>query len=173
MLIEQRIGRVQRLGQKARKVIVHNLVLADTIEDQVVARLMEKLELFTQAVGEMEELLELCGYDEESRSLDQVIMDLIRKAAEQRDVEEDLRRMEQSRRIAETKMREMREATEQALASLRPKDTGVRLEGLERALLGCRYRIWSGPAFEGPDGVQRGGWASVRENRPGFRRVRV
>jgi hypothetical protein len=92
---------------------------------------MEKLELFTQAIGEMEELLELCGYDEDSRSFDQVIMDLIRKAAEQRDVEEDLRRMEESRQIASTRMREMKEATEQALASLRPKDTGVRLEGLE------------------------------------------
>lgn len=132
MLIEQRIGRVQRLGQKARKVIVHNLVLGGTIEDHIVVRLMEKLELFTQAIGEMEELLELCGYDEDSRSFDQVIMDLIRKAAEQRDVEEDLRRMEESRQIASTRMREMREATEQALASLRPKDTGVRLEGLER-----------------------------------------
>ena len=132
MLIEQRIGRVQRLGQKARKVVVHNLVLTGTIEDAVVLRLMEKLELFQQAIGEMEELLELCGYDEESRSLDQVIMDLIRKAAEQKDIEEDLRRMEESRRDAEARMRDMRQATEQALASIRPNDTGDRLEGLER-----------------------------------------
>jgi superfamily II DNA or RNA helicase len=132
MLIEQRIGRIQRLGQKARKVVVHNLVLTGTIEDVVVHRLMEKLELFQQAIGEMEELLELCGYDEEHRSLDQVIMDLIRKAAERKDIEEDLRRMEESRRAAEVRMRDMREATEQALASIRPKDTGDRLEGLER-----------------------------------------
>lgn len=132
MLLEQRIGRIQRLGQKASKVVIHNLVLKGTIEDHVVLRLMEKLELFHQAIGEMEELLELCGYDEEQRSLEQVIMDLIRKAAERKDLEEDLRRMEASRRDAEAKMRDMREATEQALASLRPRDTGVRLEGLDR-----------------------------------------
>lgn len=132
MLLEQRIGRVQRLGQKARHVVVHNLVLRDTIEDHVVRRLMEKLELFTQAIGEMEELLELCGYDDEGHSLEQVIMGLIRKAAERMDVEEDLRRMEESRRAAEERMREIRQATEQALASIRPRDAGVRLEGLER-----------------------------------------
>ncbi len=132
MLIEQRIGRVQRLGQKARHVIVYNLVLGGTIEDHIVVRLLEKLRLFTQAVGEMEELLELCGYGDEGRSFEQVVMDLVRKAAERRDVEEDLRRMEESRRAAEARMQEMREATERALASLRPKDTGARLEGLER-----------------------------------------
>jgi superfamily II DNA or RNA helicase len=132
MLLEQRIGRVQRLGQKARNVIVYNLVLKGTIEDQVVVRLMEKLQLFTQAIGEMEELLQLCGYNDESRSFDQLIMDLIQKAAEQKDFEEDLRRMEESRAAAEEKIREMRQATDQALASLRPKDSRIRLEGLER-----------------------------------------
>jgi superfamily II DNA or RNA helicase len=131
MVVEQRIGRVQRLGQKAKHVVVYNLVLAGSIEDHVVLRLMEKLNLFSQAIGEMEELLELCGYDE-NRSLEQIIMDLIRKAAEQKDIEDDLRKMEESRRDAEVKIREMREATEQALASIRPKDTGARLEGLRK-----------------------------------------
>jgi superfamily II DNA or RNA helicase len=132
MLVEQRIGRVQRLGQKANKVIVYNLVLSGTIEDHVVLRLMEKLNLFNQAIGEMEELLEICGFDEEHRPLEQIVMDLIRKAAEQKDIQEDLDRMERSRREAEHKLREMREASDQALKSMRPKDTGVRLEGLER-----------------------------------------
>lgn len=132
MVIEQRIGRVQRLGQKAKNVIVYNLVLSGTIEERVVLRLMEKLSLFNQAIGEMEELLELCGYDEENRSLDQVIMELIRKAAEQKDIAEDLRRMEESRAAAEEKMREMREANERILESLRPRDAGVPLEGLEK-----------------------------------------
>jgi len=132
MVVEQRIGRVQRLGQKASKVIVYNLVLSGTIEERVVLRLMEKLNLFNQAIGEMEELLELCGYDDERRSLDQVIMELIRKAAEQKDIAEDMRRMEESRAGAERKMREMREANEKALESIRPKDVKARLDGLEK-----------------------------------------
>gem|GEM_PF-2296514 len=132
MVIEQRIGRIQRLGQQARKVIVHNLVLKDTIEDHVVLRLMEKLNLFHQAIGEMEELLNLCGYGEQGRSLDEVIMDLVRRAAEKKDISEDLRLMEESRRKAEAKMREMREATEQALGSIRAADHGRRLADLKR-----------------------------------------
>jgi len=133
MIIEQRIGRVQRLGQKAKYVIVHNLVLKGTIEDHVVLRLMEKLNLFNQAIGEMEELLELCGYDDEHRSLEQVIMELVRKVAEQKDISEDLERMEKSRQAAEAKMREMREATEKALGSIRPAD-GPRLMNLPRVV---------------------------------------
>jgi superfamily II DNA or RNA helicase len=132
MTIEQRIGRVQRIGQKAKHVIVHNLVLAGTVEDQVVLRLMEKLSLFNQAIGEMDELLELCGYDEENRSLEQVIMDLIRKAAEYKDINEDLARMDQSRRAAEAKMKEIRDATEQALGSIRAADSGARLSNLRK-----------------------------------------
>jgi superfamily II DNA or RNA helicase len=135
MIVEQRIGRVQRLGQSAAHVIVHNLVLKGTIEEKVVWRLMDKLKLFSQAIGEMEELLELCGYDDEEdqkRSLEQVIMGLIRKSTERKDVERDLEQMKASREEAEAKMREMRDATESALASIKPTDIGVRLEGLDR-----------------------------------------
>ncbi len=155
MLIEQRIGRVQRLGQKAAHVIVYNLVLKGTIEESIVHRLMEKLQLFSMAIGEMEELLELCGFDEDGRSLDGVIMDLIRKAGEHKDVAQDLAKMDASRQRAEEKLREMREATESALASIKPKDSGLRLEGLERpdprlplqdVIRGCLRR--SGAAIE-------------------------
>jgi superfamily II DNA or RNA helicase len=132
MVVEQRIGRVQRLGQKAKNVIVYNLVLRGTIEDLIVRRLMEKLELFSQAIGEMEEMLELCGFDEEHRSLDTVIMDLIRKAGEQRDIAEDLEKAEASRRKAKERLEEMRRATEDALASIRPTDDGPVLTGLVR-----------------------------------------
>jgi SNF2 family DNA or RNA helicase len=138
MLLEQRIGRIQRLGQKARKVVVHNLVLTGTIEDAVVRRLMEKLELFSQAIGEMEELLELCGYDEEHRSLDQVIMDLIRKAAEQKDIEEDLRRMEESRLAAEERMRRCARPQSRRWHRSAPK---TRVRG---------WKVWSGSPRECP-----------------------
>lgn len=132
MLIEQRIGRVQRLGQKAAHVIVYNLVLKGTIEESIVHRLMEKLQLFSMAIGEMEELLELCEFGEDGGSLETVIMDLIRKAGEHKDVTQDLAKMEASRRRAEERLREMREATESALASIRPSEGTARLERLER-----------------------------------------
>lgn len=166
MVIEQRIGRVQRLGQKAKHVIVHNLVLKGTIEDHVVLRLMEKLNLFNQAIGEMEELLEICGYDEEHRSLEQVIMDLVRKVAEQKDISEDLERMEKSRQAAEAKMHEMREATEKALGAIRPADNGRRLAGLQRLVPRMEVR-------ELVEGCLRRTGAAMRKDKDGRLFVKV
>lgn len=56
MRIEQRIGRVHRLGQK-KKVIVHNLATRDTIETYILNRLYEKIDLFHVTIGEMDLIL--------------------------------------------------------------------------------------------------------------------
>ncbi|HEX6816765.1 MAG TPA: C-terminal helicase domain-containing protein, partial [Ktedonobacterales bacterium] len=56
MRIEQRIGRVHRLGQ-TREVTVVNLVLRDTIDDYVVRLLYEKINLFTMTIGALETVL--------------------------------------------------------------------------------------------------------------------
>lgn len=73
MRLEQRIGRVHRLGQP-RDVLVVNLVLEDTIEARVLAVLEEKIALFTAAVGETEEILsQLSGLDH----LEKTILDLV------------------------------------------------------------------------------------------------
>jgi hypothetical protein len=57
MRLEQRIGRLQRLGSKHQKVVVLNLVAAGTIEEAVVGRLMEKLLTVTDTVGDIESVL--------------------------------------------------------------------------------------------------------------------
>lgn len=56
MKVEQRIGRIHRLGQ-TRDVYVYNLVTADTIEEYIVRLLYEKIRLFELAVGELDEIL--------------------------------------------------------------------------------------------------------------------
>lgn len=56
MRIEQRIGRVHRIGQK-RDVIIHNLAIKDTIEAYILNRLYDKIDLFTVAIGEMDLVL--------------------------------------------------------------------------------------------------------------------
>ncbi|NQV91236.1 DEAD/DEAH box helicase [Candidatus Woesearchaeota archaeon] len=56
MRIEQRIGRVHRIGQK-RDVIIHNIAIKNTIESYILNKLYEKIDLFTQAVGEMDLVL--------------------------------------------------------------------------------------------------------------------
>lgn len=54
MKVEQRIGRIDRLGQRAEKIFVWSLVYDETIDSRILARLYERLELFTRALGSME-----------------------------------------------------------------------------------------------------------------------
>jgi superfamily II DNA/RNA helicase len=57
MRVEQRIGRLDRLGQKAGRISIVNLVLVDTIEDRILLRLYERIELFKNSIGDLEEIL--------------------------------------------------------------------------------------------------------------------
>jgi superfamily II DNA or RNA helicase len=56
MRIEQRIGRLQRLGQR-RTVLVFNLVLEGTIEEQILRVLQKKIRLFELAIGQLDLIL--------------------------------------------------------------------------------------------------------------------
>jgi SNF2 family DNA or RNA helicase len=56
MRIEQRIGRVHRIGQKS-DVYIHNIAVKDTIEAYILNRLYEKINLFQVTIGEMDMIL--------------------------------------------------------------------------------------------------------------------
>jgi superfamily II DNA or RNA helicase len=57
MRLEQRIGRVDRLGQKKEKIVVINLFYSDTIDERIYRRLYERLGLGQRALGEFESVL--------------------------------------------------------------------------------------------------------------------
>ncbi len=57
MVVEQRIGRIDRIGQKANRLIILNLVSHDTIEEQILFRLYERIGLFRESIGEIDEIL--------------------------------------------------------------------------------------------------------------------
>lgn len=57
MKIEQRIGRIDRIGQKAEKILIWNMMYEDTIDDRVYERLLDRLNIFKQALGSMESIL--------------------------------------------------------------------------------------------------------------------
>ena len=57
MRVEQRIGRLDRLGQKADKISIINLAVVDTIEDRILLRLYDRIELFRESIGDLEEIL--------------------------------------------------------------------------------------------------------------------
>ena len=56
MKVEQRIGRIHRIGQK-HEVYVFNMALKDTVEEYVLERLYHKIGLFQQTVGELSTIL--------------------------------------------------------------------------------------------------------------------
>ncbi len=57
MRLEQRIGRVDRLGQKKDKVTILNLIYDDTIDKRIYERLYKRLKIGQHALGAMEAIL--------------------------------------------------------------------------------------------------------------------
>ena len=52
MIVEQRIGRIQRLASEHASVCIFSIILRGTFEEYIVGRLMEKLQMASHAIGE-------------------------------------------------------------------------------------------------------------------------
>jgi len=57
MKVEQRIGRIDRIGQRSPKITIWNLFYADTIDAKIYVRLYSRLQLFEKALGGLEAVL--------------------------------------------------------------------------------------------------------------------
>jgi hypothetical protein len=55
--IEQRIGRIDRIGQKAPKILIWNFIYSETIDERIYTRLLQRLDVFRQALGSLEAIL--------------------------------------------------------------------------------------------------------------------
>ncbi len=101
MIIEQRIGRVQRLSSVHANVCIFNIMIKDTFEEYIVGRLMEKLQLASHAIGDIESLLETSGIgdgedNEECTSFEKYIAKLVLASLSGQNMEEALRKSEKS-----------------------------------------------------------------------------
>jgi superfamily II DNA or RNA helicase len=56
MKVEQRIGRIDRIGQKADRIHIISFVAKDTIEEIVLDRLFQRLDIFRESIGDLEEI---------------------------------------------------------------------------------------------------------------------
>lgn len=104
MIVEQRIGRIQRLASKHANVCIFNIVLKGTFEEYIVARLMEKLQMASHAIGDIEALLEASGLagDEEENGFERKIAKLVLASLKGKNVEEETRKATES--IAQAKI---------------------------------------------------------------------
>ncbi|MBI4867467.1 MAG: DEAD/DEAH box helicase [Candidatus Wallbacteria bacterium] len=82
MKVEQRIGRVHRLGQQ-RDVDIFNIFYRDSIEEYVVELLMHKIRLFKLVVGELDIIL---GLTKQSIDLEEKIMDIVVQSKSKREL---------------------------------------------------------------------------------------
>lgn len=57
MRLEQRIGRIDRFGQKSEKVLIFNFITPGTVEERIFFRCFERLGIFRDTVGDCEEVL--------------------------------------------------------------------------------------------------------------------
>jgi superfamily II DNA/RNA helicase len=80
MAIEQRIGRIDRIGQ-TREVFVFNLVTTGTIEDEVLRILDEKINMFELVVGEVGAIL---GEFEDRHDFSTLVLDAWLRSSEEK-----------------------------------------------------------------------------------------
>lgn len=57
MVVEQRIGRIDRFGQRSNVIYVHNLVVEGTVEEKILSRLYNRIGLFERSIGDLEAIL--------------------------------------------------------------------------------------------------------------------
>jgi superfamily II DNA or RNA helicase len=57
MKVEQRIGRIDRIGQKAEKISIINLFREGSIEERILMRLYLRINIFRESIGDLEPIL--------------------------------------------------------------------------------------------------------------------
>ena len=57
MVVEQRIGRIHRIGQEADRIIVINLICEGTVDQRIYDRLYDRLNLFKRTIGDLEAVI--------------------------------------------------------------------------------------------------------------------
>jgi superfamily II DNA or RNA helicase len=57
MEIEQRIGRIDRIGQQEETILVVNFVNESTIDERILTRLLDRIEIFESSIGALEPII--------------------------------------------------------------------------------------------------------------------
>lgn len=102
MRVEQRIGRLDRLGQKAAQISIINFSLVDTVEERILERLYERINIFRESIGDLESILgemterllvQLFEADlspeEQERRADETVMALLKEQSLQAELESE------------------------------------------------------------------------------------
>lgn len=89
MRIEQRIGRLSRIGQ-LRDVYIFNLSCTGSVEDHLLEVLDRKINLFELVVGELDLIL---GRLEDERDLEDIVMELVATSSSDEEARQRIERL--------------------------------------------------------------------------------
>jgi len=93
MRVEQRIGRIDRVGQQAKHLSIINFKVRDTIEERLYDRLHSKLERFANSLGDLEAVI--------GNEVQRLTVELLSKELTP---EQESRLMEQSEQVIEQRL---------------------------------------------------------------------
>ncbi len=99
MRVEQRIGRIDRYGQASDKVLIFNFVTPGTVEDRVFFRCFERLGIFRDTVGDLEEVLGDVVQDLTRVALDPVLTPQQAEERAMQTADNAIRLVEEQRRL--------------------------------------------------------------------------
>ena len=103
MKLEQRIGRIDRLGQEAKRIHILNLSLKGTIEDRILHRLHERIGIFKRSIGDLESIV-----GEEIGTLSRDLL------SQQLSPQEEERRIDQAAQAIEAQKKELEKLEEES-----------------------------------------------------------
>ncbi len=101
MRVEQRIGRIDRVGQKAERLSIINFKISGTIEERIFERLHEKLEAFSSSLGDLDDVI--------GEEVKQLTIELL---SEDLTIEEEQRKISQTQQAIEQKVIAIKELEE-------------------------------------------------------------
>lgn len=101
MRIEQRIGRIDRFGQQAEKILIFNFITPGTVEERIFFRCFERLGIFQDTLGDLEEVLGELVDDLTKIALDPKLSDSQAEELARQKSDNLLRQVEEERRLEE------------------------------------------------------------------------
>jgi hypothetical protein len=105
MRVEQRIGRIDRMGQKAARITIGHFATTGTIDDQIINRLYERVNVFRETIGDLDEIF--------GEKIQSIILDYFRENLSPEEIE---KRIEQNLIAAESNRLEIERLDREAPA---------------------------------------------------------
>jgi len=126
MRLEQRIGRIDRIGQKAQKIRILHFICENTIEDRVLDKLYDRINIFKYSIGDIEEIL--------GDEINQLSVDLLNPNLTEKQIED---RVEQKIEAMALKKMDLEELEKKA--SLSDEFSDIIYNNINRANSNKRY----------------------------------